>query len=241
MLWPRSMQNTTLSRVCCGYARRRRLAARRLACGRRGATPAGICVHTSNQLRAGGHAAAQRAQRARRARGQLRRVERQRRDRRPLGAPHREGDGRRLSCARPGEGWAAGNGRLALQRLHCAASCSPRPPHPVKCSGAARRNSEKSKKKMRARAILKFSEACQNLWTVAVSVRSIDFSRSLLRKARDTYREITPPSSRLEPPQPVAMCALCDARRAGQGGLAGRAACVPCCWWRGACTSRLTM
>ena len=38
-----------------------------------------------------------------------------------------------------------------------------------------------------------FSEACQNLWTVAVSARSIDFSRSLLRKARDTYREITPP------------------------------------------------
>jgi len=133
------MQNTTLSRVCCGYARRRRLAARRLACGRRGATPAGICVHTSNQLRAGGHAAAQRAQRARRARGQLRRVERQRRDRRPLGAPHREGDGRRLSCAGPGEGWTAGNGRLALQRLHCAASCSTRPPHPGKCSGAARR------------------------------------------------------------------------------------------------------
>ena len=33
----------------------------------------------------------------------------------------------RLSCAGPGEGWAAGNGRLALQRLHCAASCSPRP------------------------------------------------------------------------------------------------------------------
>ena len=93
--------------------------------------------------------------------GSCRRVERQRRDRRPLGAPHREGDGRRLSCAGPGEGWTAGNGRLALQRLHCAASFSPRPPHPVKCSGAARRNSEKSKKKMRARAILKFSSSLQ--------------------------------------------------------------------------------
>jgi hypothetical protein len=74
----------------------------------------------SARRRASGHAAAQRAQRARRARGQLRRLERQRRDRRPLGAPHREGDGRRLSCAGPGGRLdrgqrAAGSPMLALR------------------------------------------------------------------------------------------------------------------------------